>query len=129
LQPEKDLSNLLKGMSPKLNEGKYVFAFIQELSEINLADVLCIFKEGEGITIVIEKNKADELKLKYDFVAAWITLEIHSSLEAIGFTAAFSDLLTKNNIGCNVVAAYHHDHIFVDHKNASAAIKALKELR
>ena len=123
-----NLAELLKSMTPKLNEGSYVFITEQEPISIDRAAILCEFKEAEGTTLVLEKNKADQLKLKYDYVAAWITLTIHSSLDAVGLTAAFSNELTKHNISCNVIAAYYHDHIFVAQNDAQKAIEVLSAL-
>ncbi len=115
-------------MTPKLNEGDYVFCTISTLIGIDLADVLGLFKEEEGITIILKKETADGLNLEYTYVAAWITLTIHSSLEAVGLTAAFSSVLAKHLISCNVIAAYYHDHIFVAKKDAEKALEVLKSL-
>lgn len=125
---ETNISKLLKGMTPKLNEGEYVFSTLKDIRKIDRNDTICEFKEKEGTTVIIEKEKADELKLKYEYTAAWITLMVHSALDAVGLTAVFSTELAKNNISSNVIAGYFHDHIFVDIKDANKAIKVLNNL-
>lgn len=124
---EKELKVLLKSMKPKHNLGEFVFCKTENLDQINLSQVIMTFKEEESITIIMEKDVANKLNLEYSFVTSWITLTVHSSLEAVGLTAAFSNALSDNGISCNVVAAYYHDHIFVDIKDTKKAMDVLNE--
>ena len=114
-------------MNPRLNEGEYVYCTVQKIPQVDMDQILFVFKEQEGFTLVLNKKVADELYLNYSFVASWITLTVHSSLKAIGLTAAFSKALTANNISCNVVAGYYHDHLFVEIKDAQKAMVTLKK--
>jgi len=123
---ETNLDKILKTMNPKLNEGEYVFCSVNEVGDLSFSDIILFFKEEEGFTIVVEKKLADKLHLKYTFIASWITLKVHSSLAAVGLTAAFSKALADENISCNVVAGYFHDHIFVDRKDAEMAMMVLE---
>lgn len=127
MEGETDLNILLKSLKPSLNKGSYVFISVNDIRHISRDIILFEFKEKEGITIIIEQAKADELNFKYDFVASWITLTVHSALNAVGLTAAVSTALTKYNISCNVIAAYYHDHIFVATKDTEQAMEVLSE--
>ncbi len=124
---ETDLATLLKKMKPELHSGDYVFCSIKDLTTIDISQTVLVFKEQEGNTIIIKKQLADSLNLQYSFVAAWITLTVHSSLEAVGLTAAFSTALSEQGISCNVVAAFFHDHIFVDKKDTEKAMGILNK--
>ena len=126
---ETNLNILLKNMNPILNQGDYVFCTVENIDNFNMKNVLGTFKEKEGTTLIISKEYADLLGLTYTSIMSWISLEIHSSLEAVGLTAAFSKLLAENNISCNVVAGYYHDHIFVLKKDAEKAISLLNSLQ
>lgn len=123
-----DLNSLIQHLTPVRQPGDYVFASVTDVSKIDRQDTLCEFKESEGTTIVIERSKADALQLSYTYVAAWITLEVHSSLAAVGLTAAFATELAGHGISCNVVAGYYHDHIFVERADAERAVQALRLL-
>ena len=125
---ETKLTALLKGMTPVLNEGAYIFTTVKKGTTIDIQDCICTFQEKEGVTMVLAKEKADQLKVSYEFVAAWITLTVHSALDAIGLTAVFSTALAEHNISCNVIAGFYHDHIFVAQKDAQNAMKILTEI-
>lgn len=122
MEGEKNLEKLLKTMKPSLNEGDYVFCTINDITTIASSDIIMFFREQEGFTVIIKKELADSLKLEYSFVASWITLTVHSSLEAVGLTAAFSKALSQEGISCNVVAAFYHDHIFVGKNDTDKAM-------
>jgi len=122
---EKDLQQLLKSMRPEHNSGDYVFCKVENLENINLNEVEMFFREKEAITLILKKEIAEILKLEYSVIMAWITLTVHSSLQAVGLTAAFSKALSENGISCNVVAAFYHDHIFVSKKDIKKAIEIL----
>lgn len=115
-------------MTPVLNAGCFVFCSTRDVKPIEFDEIILLFKEEEGYTVVLPKEVADTLGLEYTFVAAWITLTVHSSLEAVGLTAAFSSALAQHNISCNVVAGYFHDHIFVDYHDAEKAMHVLVDL-
>ena|ERR1700722_7316855 len=123
---ESDLNIILKTLKPFLHNGEYVFCQVPDQFPIDLNDIISYFKEGEGVTIILSKTTADRFKLPYSFVSAWITLRVHSSLESVGLTAAFSNALAAAGISCNVVAASFHDHIFVDIKDAQKTMEVLE---
>jgi hypothetical protein len=129
MEGEINLNTILENLNPVLNEGKYVFTKVDSLEQVPFSKILFLFKEKEGITVVLEKHFAEELNLHFSYIASWITLEVHSSLAAVGLTAAFSQALGNANISCNVVAAYLHDHIFVDENDALKAMDVLLNLK
>jgi uncharacterized protein len=125
---ETDLKILLKTLHPFHNIGDYVFCSIKESKQLQIDDFVLLFKEQEGTTAILSKEKADSFHFIYTNVYAWITLSVHSSLEAVGLTAAFSTALSKAQISCNVVAAYFHDHIFVPKNDVEKAMDVLRKL-
>ena len=127
---EKDLRKLLASMSPVMIDGEFVFGSFENARYGDHSDLepIATVIESEGLTLVIPKSKADEYGLSYESVFKGITLKIHSSLEAVGLTAAISSKLTEHGISANVIAGYFHDHIFVQSAHAEKAIIALDEL-
>lgn len=124
---ERDLATLLRGMRPLLNPGRYVYCTFPAKVPAGLRPVVTV-AEAEGVTAVVAQEEADALGLRYGYVAAWITLQIHSALEAVGLTAAVAGRLAEDGISCNVVAGFHHDHLFVGIDDAERAVQALEEL-
>lgn len=122
---ETNLETLLNNMNPVLNTGEFVFCTVSSINKIDLSQIIGSFKEVEGTTLILSKAYADEIALEYSSIMSWITLQVHSSLEAVGLTAAFSKLLAEYNISCNVIAGYYHDHIFVMKKDAKKAMELL----
>lgn len=126
---ETNLTQLLKSMNPVLHQGEYVFCTFPDFpASIALDEIICLVREDEGISIVLKRLTADRLALDYSFVAAWITLTVNSSLNAVGLTAIFSAALANERISCNVVAGYYHDHIFVPVADADKALDILSRL-
>jgi uncharacterized protein len=121
---ETDLATLLRSMRPMLNDGIYVFCTIGAAMP-DTSEIVFFFKEAEGITVVCKQAYADQQNYEYSATFAWITLQVHSSLAAVGLTAAFSQALANHQISCNVVAGYYHDHIFVPTDKATEALRVL----
>ena len=117
-------------MQPSLDGQEYVFVSISLSEYAQLVNFVPkgMFIENEGATLIITVQQARELRLEYHSIFRCITLNIHSSLDAVGLTAAVSSALAKENISANVVAAFYHDHVFVNKKEAEDAIKCLVSL-
>jgi hypothetical protein len=124
-----DLDVLLRTMEPVLHEGVYVYAVVPLHADLASVAAVATFREPEGITLITAEAEALRAGLRIVFRAAWITLEVHSDLQAVGLTAAFSRALSDAGISCNVVAAAHHDHIFVPVELAQPALARLKALQ
>lgn len=123
-----DLETLLREMRPDLRAGEYVFCSVPvDAPGWFSLKPLGFFREDEGVTLIVEKTEADKAGLSYGPVMRCITLTVHSALEAVGLTAAVAVALTRHGISANVVAAYHHDHIFVPADDAERALAALAE--
>jgi len=128
-EPVSDLTELLRTLRPVLNDGSYVFAVLPHDADSGALEPLATFRENEGVTVVVAEERAQLAGLRVLFRAAWITLTVHSDLQAVGLTAAVAGALTRAKISCNIIAAAHHDHVFVPAESARAAIEALQALQ
>jgi hypothetical protein len=127
---DRKLEKLVASMSPVLMGGEYVFCTFKNAQYGDYLDLepIVAVKESEGLTLVVPKDIADDKNLNYESIFKGITLSVHSSLDAVGLTAAFSSKLSEYGISANVFAGYYHDHIFVQEELADKAIEALNEL-
>ena len=125
---ETSLNTLLRSMSPQLNDGDYVFCTLKDGQVPAGCEIIGSFREREGLTLILERRQAEQAGLDFDYVAAWITLNVHSALQAVGLTAAFATALGQAGISCNVIAGYYHDHLFVGQADAERALSVLRQL-
>jgi hypothetical protein len=122
------LHELLAQLEPVRQLKTYAFCTLS-IDQTVPASTVGWFREAEGMTIILPLNDALGQGLQIVFQAAWITLTVHSALDAVGLTAAVSTALTQAGISCNVVAAVHHDHLFVPINQAEQAMDVLKQLQ
>ena len=125
---ETSLATLLRSMSPQLNAGEYVFCTLRDGQLPSGLEIVGSFREQEGLTVILQRSHAEQAGFSFDYVAAWITLNVHSALDAVGLTAAFATALGQAGISCNVIAGFHHDHLFVAEADAERALARLQRL-
>jgi hypothetical protein len=113
---------MLAGMAPVLNPGCYSYRTLAPGEAIPEA-AIGTFREAEGPSAIVPATDADPLPL------SWITLTVHSALDGVGLTAAVSGALAEAGIACNMVAAHHHDHLFVPAPDAERAMAILRALQ
>lgn len=127
---EISLKRLLTNMSPGLRDDYYVFCTIKDAVYGDFAEMkpFATVCEAEGLTLVLVKQVADQAGFEYESTFRCITLDVHSSLEAVGLTAAVSGALTEHQISANIIAGFFHDHIFVPSESANNALSLLLKL-
>ena len=126
---EANLRKLLAGMRPHLQPGIFVFASLPNGAVLPAGlEPAMTFRESEGMTLVLTENQARDANIAGTFRSRMVTLEIHSSLEAVGFLAAITTRLAVAGIGINPVSAFHHDHLFVPANRAEEVIELLQQL-
>ncbi len=127
---ETDLGILLASMTPSLDPTRYVFTHLAERDWQRIATIkpVGVYIEKEGPTLILSEDQARLHHLTASEPMCCITLNVHSSLEAVGLTAAVSNELAKLGISANIIAAFFHDHVFVPASHAHAALEALHEL-
>lgn len=125
---ETNLDRLIATMRPALHPGTYVFATTRDPYSMQDLGPRMVFREDEGTTLILLREEADRAALAHTFPSRMITLNVHSSLEAVGFLAAITARLAKLDIGVNPVSAFYHDHLFVPVDAADAVMAALEAM-
>jgi hypothetical protein len=122
-----DLDEMLAQLSVSRRPGRW--CMVSDMTVPAGMAVAATIAEDEGTTNVVSVSDAEKLGARPEFVAAWLTVEVHSALGAVGLTAALATALATENIACNVLAGYHHDHLLVPIEKADRAIAVLEALR
>ncbi|MEO5324695.1 ACT domain-containing protein [Mesorhizobium sp. CC13] len=126
---ETDLQLLLASMAPHLAPDVYVFATVPRGTPMPAGvDAVMSFREAEGTTLILREEDARNAGVEAAFACRMVTLDIHSSLEAVGFLAAITTHLAAAGMGVNPVSAFYHDHLFVPAARADEAMVLLKQL-
>jgi hypothetical protein len=115
-------------MKPALDPRVWVYCCVDRSYPTDELKPLLLFRENEGVTILIEREVAEQINLPFSFPSRRITLRVHSDLEAVGFLARLASELTKYGIPANAVSAYYHDHLFVPLDRSEEALRVLEEL-
>lgn len=122
---EMDLQKLLSSLSAELHEGLYVFVTVPpEAVPIGLVPRM-MFRETEGVTLIVLKEEAEAHDLPHEFACRMITLNVHSSLEAVGFIARIATELAAQGMGVNPVSGFYHDHLFIPDGREQEALRIL----
>src|SRR5262245_60530423 len=124
---ERDLRRLIAGLDPRLDPEPWVFVALSGPLPGDVAPLMT-FREDEGLTCILAPEAARQLGLPDAPLFRRITLGVHSSLKAVGLTAAVAGALTAAGISANVVAACRHDHVFVPAARAAEALACLRRL-
>jgi hypothetical protein len=128
-RPVSELDELVRSMRPVLNPEIVTFCVLPPDVPVTSLPAIGMFREAEGTTVIVDERAAAAHGLAPRFRAAWITLSVHSDMHAVGLTATVAGVLAEHGISCNVVAAAHHDHLFVPAESGGAALALLAQLQ
>jgi len=115
-------------MSPVLHDETFGFITVDANTALSEIGAVMQFTELEGLTLIAPLERAKAAGLTCEFPCRMITLNIHSSLEAVGFLAVITTHLATLDMGVNPVSGFYHDHLFIPADRAADAMTALAEL-
>ncbi|MBM66318.1 MAG: hypothetical protein CMH55_08810 [Myxococcales bacterium] len=130
MRAETDLDTLLRNLQPELRADTFVFCSLpnEHYGALTRARPIACMAEDEGLSLVLAKATADEEGLTYEGTFRCISLRVHSSLVAVGLTAAVSQVLAEHGISANVIAGAYHDHLFVPCDHSQEALRLLNNI-
>lgn len=126
--PVRDTAAMISGMRPVLDDDLYHFCALPGQTDPSVAEALAVFREDEGLSLILSDRMARRFDLQTAMPMRRITLTVLSALDGVGLTAAVAGILAREGIPCNMVAAYHHDHVFVPAQLAGRALVLLQDL-
>lgn len=125
----RDVKTLLRTMQPTLLEGSWAYATVPKGKAMPQGlTPLAMYEEPEGTSLLLSEKDLAKSGLPHAFFCRGISLNVNSSLYAIGFLAAISEVLAKAAMSINIVSAYHRDYLFVPTGRAEEALELLKKL-
>ncbi len=124
-----DLKDTLDSLKVSCDEIEYSFASVPDDSLISRDKVLATFQENGRLAVIAPKEFLDSKEIENEGPYAKLTIDVHTSLELVGLTAVMATKLAKNGISANVVAAFYHDHVFVQYDLRKKAIELLESLK
>ncbi|WP_420121111.1 ACT domain-containing protein [Nakamurella sp.] len=126
--PLRDLADLVRSMEPQLLAGEFEYCTVPGPAVPAGLSPVATVREPEGLTLILPADEAAAAGLPGGFRCRQITLRVPSALDAVGLTAAVAGALADDGMACNVVAGFHHDHLFVPAAQADRAMAALAAL-
>lgn len=124
-----DLSQTLQSMKVACDDIQYGFASIQDETLIARDRVLATFHENGRLAIIAPQDYLQDLQIEHEGPYARLTIDVHTSLELVGLTAVMATKLAEAGISANVVAAFYHDHVFVQYDLRDQATSILEGLK
>ncbi|MEM7766252.1 MAG: ACT domain-containing protein [Pseudomonadota bacterium] len=119
LPTERDLGALLAGLTVYRHDGVWAYE-----AGLGGPDAIFHFREREGACHIVPANAETNAYNRW----VWLELAVYSDLNAVGFLAAVADVLARDHVPCNAIAALNHDHIFVPERLADVAVAAIESL-
>lgn len=131
MRGETDLAAMLSSLTIERRRGTFAYVTVKPgdaRRPASVEDAAAMIVETEGVTYVLPSDAARDTGYEIEFEAAWLTVSVHSSLAAVGLTAACSRALAEAGIACNMLAGFYHDHLLVPADRVDDAVTALESL-